>query len=64
MGNKVFQLAEKIKQDMNDLILDCINQQNTREYVQNCIINSNTILDDMQKLWDVNLEIYYTDLNF
>lgn len=64
MDNRVFQLAEKIKQDMIDLIIDYKTQEHTKEFVTNCIINSNTILDDMQKIWDVNLQNYYSDIYF
>lgn len=59
MDNRVFQLAEKIKQDMSDLIEDQKNGQHDIQYINACLCNSQVILEDIETIWDVNLKDYY-----
>jgi hypothetical protein len=59
MDNKVFQLAEKIKQDGLGLTQDYKNGQIDKDFVQACLIDMSTILEMMEDVWDVNLDDYY-----
>jgi len=63
MDNRVFQLAEKIKQDMLDLYKDYKDNHITKEFISACIVNSQVILDNMVEIWEVNLDEYYNKID-
>jgi hypothetical protein len=64
MDNKVFKLAEQIKQDMLQLNKDYENDNISEEYYCGCMANSQVILDYMADIWDVNLAEYYVDSKY
>jgi hypothetical protein len=64
MDNKVFKLAEKIKQDNLQLYEDYKNGHHTLDFFKGCIIDSVVVLDEMSQIWDVNLDDYYIDVEY
>jgi hypothetical protein len=61
MDNRVFQLAQQIKDEGLGLIQDYKNNQVDKDFVRACLIDMATILEHIEKIWDVNLDAYYVD---
>ena len=59
MDNKVFKLAEKIKQNTIDLREDYKNNQQTQEYFNSALITNQITIELIEIMWDVNLQDYY-----
>jgi len=58
IDKKVFQLADKMKQDMIQLKQDYKNNNFDIEFLEGAICNSLVMLDWMAELWNVNLDEY------
>lgn len=57
--NRVFLLAEKIKQDNIELREDYLKGANSKDFYLGCIADSEVLLDYMEQIWGVNLDDYY-----
>jgi hypothetical protein len=63
LDNRVFKLAEKIKQDVFQLKEDYRNSQISLQELKTSIFDSHVVLDNMAEIWDINLEEYIVDLD-
>jgi hypothetical protein len=64
LDKKVFQLAQKIKDDNIQLYQDYKNGHHTLDFFKGCTIDSVMILDYMAQIWDVNLDEYYIEVEY
>ena len=61
MDNRVFQLAEKIKQDNIQIKKDLVNGDISEEFYRGCMSDSEIMLEYMEEIWDVNLSDYFIE---
>ncbi len=64
MNDEILKLITKIKTESDKVIKDFYNGYIDLEFASGCVINSNTILDDIEELWDLDLTKYRTNLEF
>lgn len=57
--DKIYKLAEKIINDCRMVKRDYERDIVTKEFYNGIIISSQIILEDIEKLWDIDLSIYY-----
>lgn len=64
MDNKIFKLVEKLKNESLGIIRDYKNGHVEYEFAEGVVIGYNTVLDFIEKIYDININDYKTDINF
>ena len=60
IDNKVFELADRIKESSEGIMKDYNKEYVSYDFTRGCIIANNILLDFVSEIWDVDLTDYYT----